>query len=323
MTSAPHLSSEDRAEYGRLLDEALRTAHERPELGAVGRLLTAEQLRGMALDAIAFVAQTAAAEHERYAALRDALRAPRPLSLAEALPAARSAARGTPQGAAADDDETGATRVSVLGDPDRTGSGVVAAIAVLVPVLAAIAAVIFLLVGYLLEAVGALHDLSDSFVGVGWFFAAVMALGAIAAGAALVVMALRNGATQIRSDGGTEPPELAEAREAWRVALVEKGIVPFLRDSLRMAEADEEGDDAESGDAQRRGGGPHGRAAGTQTRPPAGQGRAGTPQQLPRFGYSRPDFSSPGDGRGGGNRPRYSSPDFTSPDYGGPEHQPE
>ncbi|GAA3094311.1 hypothetical protein GCM10020254_44320 [Streptomyces goshikiensis] len=49
MTSAPHLLSEDRPEFDRLLDEALRTAHDRPELATLGERLNAEQLRTMAM----------------------------------------------------------------------------------------------------------------------------------------------------------------------------------------------------------------------------------------------------------------------------------
>jgi hypothetical protein len=340
MTSAPHLSSEDRVEYRRLLDEALRTAHERPELTAVGRLLTAEQLRSTALDAIAIVVQAAAAEHERYAAVRSELRAPRPLPVRESLPSARTAR----QGARSDSPSADAPRASLLSDPSGTGAGIVAAVAVLVPVLAAIAAVIFLLVGYLLKAVSATRALADSLVGVGWFFAAVMALGIVVAGTGLVVTALRNGATQSRATGDTEPRQLAEAREAWRIALLEKGIVPFLRDALGAAEADAGAGSPQAGGGDRAGGdraggdraggdragggpaggGPGGGGTGLQTRPHTDPGRgAQAPHPLPKIGYSRPDFTSPGDDRGSARRPRYSSPDFTSPEYGGPEHQPE
>ncbi len=49
MNSVPqHLLSEDRQEYERILDEALRSAPpHRPELAATGRRLTTEQLRTM------------------------------------------------------------------------------------------------------------------------------------------------------------------------------------------------------------------------------------------------------------------------------------
>jgi hypothetical protein len=89
---------------------------------------------------------------------------------------------------------------------------------------------------------------------------------------------------------------VAQARDAWREALLERGIVPFLREAL----AD-----------------PAGATALQHTAPPAPTSR------IPQLGYDRPGFSSPDDGAHRGTRPSYSSPDWSSPDFGGPEHQPE
>ncbi|GAA3723119.1 hypothetical protein [Streptomyces tremellae] len=294
MNSAPHLLGEDRADFERILDEALRAARDRPDLAAVGRQLTAHQLRGMALDAQSLIAQAAAPEYERYRELRAERRAPRPASPVPAPPSSAPVPRlpGT----------------SVLGDPATTGAGVAAIAAVLVPVLAAVAALIFLVAGYLLRGVGATRPLADALIAFGWFFASVMALGMLAAGVGLLVTALRNGSTQIRSAGALD--EVAQAREQWREALLERGIVPYLRRTLREAE------EAEARGGRRDGSDPD-RAS--RERPPA----PARDHQLPKIGYSRPDFSSPGDGATSGSRPRYASPDFSSPDYGGPDHQPE
>ena len=76
MNSAPHLLTEDRAEYERILDDALRNAHDRPDLAAVGQRLNAEQLRTMALNATALITTAAAAEYEHYVKIREELRAP-------------------------------------------------------------------------------------------------------------------------------------------------------------------------------------------------------------------------------------------------------
>ncbi|CAM5505226.1 Putative transmembrane protein OS=Streptomyces sp. ACT-1 OX=1609288 GN=SACT1_3948 PE=4 SV=1 [Streptomyces griseus subsp. griseus] len=84
------------------------------------------------------------------------------------------------------------------------------------------------------------------------------------------------------------------AREAWRHALLERGILPFLRDALA---------DPTAGPAART---PH-----------------RSPHRIPKVGYSRPDFSGPDDGPAAGPRPTFTSPDFTSPDFGGPEHRPD
>jgi hypothetical protein len=85
------------------------------------------------------------------------------------------------------------------------------------------------------------------------------------------------------------------ARAAWREALLERGILPFLREALVD---------------------PSSAAALHHTSP-------STPvSRIPHLGYDRPGFTSPEDGDRG-SRPSFSSPDYTSPDFGGPEHQPE
>ncbi|MGQ4515029.1 hypothetical protein [Streptomyces sp. DW26H14] len=342
MKSAPHLLVEDRAEFERALDEALRNAHERPELAAIGRHLTANQLRGMALDAQSLIAQSAAPEYEHYREVREETRGSRPLPVREkpspsgprSFVSTDSSLSSSAASAASSMSSASAPRMprtSVLGDPAATGAGIVAVVAVLVPVLAAIAAVIFLLAGYLLKALGPAHPLDDALISFGWFFASVMALGILAGGIGLVITALRNGSTQIRSlgTGGTEEAgELAEAREEWRTALLERGIVPYLRRTLR--EAEESVAPPSPGPSA-----PSAPSAATEPRtssaPRAASGadrggeqsRQSQGHQLPKMGYSRPDFSSPGEGASSGSRPRYASPDFSSPDYGGPDHQPE
>lgn len=80
MNSAPHLLNEDRPEFERILDEALRTAPDRPDLAAVGQRLNPEQLRTMALNATALITAAAAAEYQNYVKVRSDLRAsPRPV----------------------------------------------------------------------------------------------------------------------------------------------------------------------------------------------------------------------------------------------------
>lgn len=60
MNSAPHLLSEDRADFERILDDVLRNAHDRPDLTSVGERLNTEQLRTMALNATAPITTAAA-----------------------------------------------------------------------------------------------------------------------------------------------------------------------------------------------------------------------------------------------------------------------
>ncbi|MFD3544997.1 hypothetical protein ACFWUW_05135 [Streptomyces sp. NPDC058655] len=264
MTSAPHLLTEDRPEFDRLLDEALRTAPDRPELAAIGERLNAEQLRTMAMGASALLTGAAAAEYDHYVKVRGER---------------RDELLSTPGSAAEEND----------GQGDGAGAGAV--VAVLAPVLAGTAMLIFLLVGYSLKMIEPEPAFAETMLTAGWLFGALTVAGLLCAVVGLLVTAVRNSATEVVADE-TEavPDEVARAREAWRNALLERGIMPFLRDAL----ADP--------------------SAGPGFRSPRGRGG-----RIPSLGYTAPDFTSPGT-PSEGPRPGYASPDFTSPDFGGPEH---
>ncbi|MFF4365236.1 hypothetical protein [Streptomyces sp. NPDC001594] len=274
MTSGPHLLTEDRPEFDRLLDEALRTADERPELAALGERLNAEQLRTMALSAIALLTAAAAAEYAHYVKVREELRD-------EVL-----SGRATTDEYTADGGD---------GQDDGGGAGVSAVVAVLAPVLAGTAMLIFLLVGYCLKAIDPEPAFARTMLTAGWLFGGLTVVALVFAVVSLLVAALRNSSTEVAAEESVQiPDDLARAREAWRNALLERGIMPFLRDAL----ADP--------------------TAGTGYPVPRTPGAG----RIPQLGYTRPDFSSPSDGASGA-RPGYSSPDFTSPDFGGPEHRPD
>ncbi|MCH0538811.1 hypothetical protein I3F58_04410 [Streptomyces sp. MUM 203J] len=210
MKSAPHLLPEDRADYERLLDEVLRTAQDRPELAAVGQRLNNEQLRTMAMDASAVISTAAAAEYDHFVRVR--------------------AEHRRPSGVA--------VMASVLGgsgDETARGAGIGVVITVLAPVLAGVAALVLLLVGYVLKLLDPPPQVADPLVTAGWFFAAVTAAGLLTAAIGLLVTALRNRSTEVHATqepGGDLPDEISRAREAWRHALVERGILPFLRTVL-------------------------------------------------------------------------------------------
>ncbi|MEU5087169.1 hypothetical protein [Streptomyces sp. NPDC021356] len=281
MNSVPqHLLIEDRQEYERLLDEALRSAPHHLEPGTAGQRLNTEQLRTMALDATALITAAAATEYHHYVKVREDLRRPAPAVPASVRESDTAESAGAAAGIAA-----------TVGEAvEPSGAGAAAVVAVLAPVLAGVAAALFLLVGYILKMLDPAPAFAQSLVTVGWVFGAVTAAAILAAGAALLLTALRN-----RPSPGTAPhEELVQARAAWQEALLERGILPFLREALAAS----------------------GSVTPYRTDPSAPSGR------MPHLGYGRPGFSSPGDGVPG-PRPSYSSPDFTSPDFGGPEHQPE
>ncbi|MFF9770183.1 hypothetical protein ACF1GT_27015 [Streptomyces sp. NPDC014636] len=285
MNSVPqHLQSEDRQEFERLLDEALRSAPQRPELAAVGQRLNPEQLRTMALNASALITAAAATEYQYYVEIRDGLRHP---ALSTSATITNSE---VPESGSAD---TGL--VTALGEAaESTGAGAIAVIAVLAPVLSGTAAAIFLLVGYILKVLDPGHTLARTLLTTGWVFGVMTAATILVAAVGLLLTALRNSSTADARARDTANEELSRARDAWRDALLERGILPFLREAL-----------AEPGTAVVR-----------PTAPPAPTGR------IPRLGYDRPGFSSPDNGTAS-DRPSFTSPDYTSPDFGGPEHRPE
>ncbi|MEW2630199.1 hypothetical protein AB0903_00680 [Streptomyces sp. NPDC048389] len=270
MNSAPHLLNEDRVEYQRVLDETLRNAHERPDLATVGLRLNAEQLRTMALNATALITASAAAEYEHYVKVRREMRT---LTTATSV------------------------RASPVGDSSEGGgAGFAAVIAVLAPVLAGTAAAIFLLVGYILKMLNPTPSFAEALLTAGWFFGALTAAAILVAAVGLLLTALHNGAAQVAEEApaGGLPDEVSRAKDAWRHALLERGILPFLRAALADPSAD-----------------------------PASTGPPRPVNHLPKVGYSGPEFSSPADGAASGRRTTFTSPDFTSPDFGSPEHQPD
>jgi len=288
MNSVPqHLLSEDRQEYERILDEALRSAPHRPELAAVGQRLNPEQLRTMALNATALIAAAASTEYQHYVKVREELRQPAP-----STPPVREGSTNS-----SDPGTSAVGLATTMGEVAETaGAGVAAVVAVLAPVLAGTAAAIFLLVGYILKMLDPEPGIAQTLLTTGWVFGAITAASILVAAVGLLLAALRNGASSLQAGvQGERSEEVDRAREAWHDALLERGIMPFLREAL----ADP------------------GTAALGRTQPSAPINR------MPQLGYNRPGFSSPDGGPTAGPRPSYSSPDFSSPDFGGPDHAPE
>ncbi len=272
MNSAPHLLTEDRPEFERVLDEALRAAAETP--AANGTRLSSEQLRTMALSATAAISACAAAEYDHYLRVREAQRA-----LVPAPPRA----------------DTGhATAGGGAGD-NSGGAGLFAIVAVLTPILAGTAALIFLLVGYVLAAMDPEPALAAPLRTAGWLFLAIAGAGVLAGTVGLVLTALRDGSSAIRATGNDDPAEVMAARDAWLTALLERGMLPFLREAQASSARADSGAEP-----------PRSKGASADDRPRMPHG----------LGYSRPGFSSPGGEEPDSRPPRFSSPRYSSPDFG-------
>ncbi|KOV59796.1 membrane protein [Streptomyces sp. NRRL WC-3618] len=289
MNSVPqHLLNEDRQEYERILDEALRSAPHRPELAAVGQRLNPEQLRTMALNATALITVAASTEYQHYVKVRDELRHPAPSTPASVHDSGSTESGTNTLGLAATLGEAAA---------EPAGAGAVAIVAVLAPVLAGTAAAIFLLVGYILKMLDPEPAFAKTMLTTGWVFGAVTAAAILVAAVGLLLTALRNSPEAEEAGAyGELTEEVAQAREAWREALLERGILPFLCDALAAP----------------------GTAA--MKRKPTTEPTTG---RMPQLGYNRPGFTSPDGGATTSHRPSFTSPDFTSPDFGGPDHPPE
>ncbi|NEA44633.1 hypothetical protein [Streptomyces sp. SID11385] len=301
MNSAPHLLPEDHPEFERVLDEALRQAVPRPAAPDPDGQLPATRLKALALGSAGLIAATAAPEYRHYVRVREDLRIRTAGDTGQAEVPVRA--------------QEGGGLAAALGEvTEASGAGAVAVVAALTPVLAGVAAVVLLLIGYLLRLVDSEHVIGDALLTAGWIFAVLAAAAILIAGVALLLAALRNGATALPADPRrprtAEPdPETAEIHRAladWQHALLEKGFLPFLQEHADLLERD--------------GQSPPGEEAPEQDDPV--HSRSG-PSRMPRLGYHRPGFSGPEADGEAASRPRYSSPDFSSPDFGGPEHRPE
>jgi hypothetical protein len=287
MDTAPRLRAEDRPEFEKILNSVLRTEEIQGALRGLPTGLNSEQLRTRVLRAADTVATAAAAEYGVYLAL-------------QARASSGAAGYGSPE-----------ARGPVAGRQPSPGAAIRRAdlaplLAVLVPFLAGIAALLFLVLGYGLGAVGAGLAISGPLITAG-LVAGAVSVAALAIGlAGLLVTALRGGS--VARVGGSAQARLAEARKSWLHALRERAVLPYVREQL----AD------------------HMQAAGGGAAEPSestGGGGVNLVRGRPRLGYSRPAFAGPGpsgltDENGdesrapGTDAARFTSPGFTS--YQGP-----
>ncbi|MFD0400017.1 hypothetical protein ACFVHI_18300 [Kitasatospora sp. NPDC127121] len=190
------LPQQDRADFETELGRALAGSQVRAALRAVGdEGPGVERLRRCARENAEFVLAAAAPEYERYAALR----------------ADQDAVARLPV------DEPGRQRVS----------GWWGVLGVIVPIIAGVAAAILLLLGYALGLADDAEVLGHALVGAGWVAAGVAAVSLLVGGLGLLGAASRSRSAESGGEAGVLG-ELGLARDAWRSALAERGLVPFL-----------------------------------------------------------------------------------------------
>ncbi|MGW5250538.1 hypothetical protein ACWEQN_43660 [Streptomyces sp. NPDC004129] len=125
--------------------------------------------------------------------------------------------------------------VGAQGGEARGSGGLLPVLAVLVPSLAAVSTAVFLVAGYGLRAFGGRPYIGDGLITAGLIAAAVTAGGLIGDFAYVLVAAARN-----RSDGQGDAldgsaSEVMRVREEWELALLERGVMPFLLGCLEEA----------------------------------------------------------------------------------------
>ncbi|MER7793527.1 hypothetical protein [Streptomyces sp. NPDC097640] len=251
------LQREDRSDFEEVLRQALNTAEIRAALrnGSAGGP-GLEALHSQALADAASIAAAAAAEYRDYVQLR-------------------AAARPSALSGETTEEDTGAAPRPARGNGPG-GRGLLPALAVLTPVLATTATAVFLLLGYLMGLSDSQERLADTLLTAAWTTAVIAAVTTVSGAVWLFTTAARH---------RTTPPErqyerVAAARGTWRRALLERGVLPYLRERL----------------------------------PRNGPARTAEPARRPRLGYSSPDFAAPDFAS-----PDYASPDYASPDYATPD----
>ncbi|MFE3269669.1 hypothetical protein [Streptomyces sp. NPDC059215] len=190
--------------FERVLDRALHSPEIMAAMERADAADTREHLRREALEARVPLSRTAAAEYARYLGLR--------------TPAGRSPHTSGPEGPA---------RAVV-----HAQEGSVSVSTLLLPSLGVVATGVYVLSGFDLHALDVRPHLNDGLIMV------VVILAAVTAGAALGDL-LWSMATRRRPAPQDREPGGAEARQAcldWQLALLERGLIPFLLGRLEGPE---------------------------------------------------------------------------------------
>ncbi|MFF8021276.1 hypothetical protein ACFZDJ_09115 [Streptomyces sp. NPDC007896] len=191
--------------FERVLDQALNSRRISDALERSAGTLNREQLRTRALRERTAIAAVAAVEYRAY-------------TESKALAAEQTGERDS------------------NGNGNTGGGGLLPVLAVFVPSLSAVAAAVFLVSGLALRAFGGRPYIGAGLLTAGFVAAAVAVGGAVADLACLLVAAAHNRSAVDDGAPAGEDAEVKRAREAWQLALRERGMMPFLL--ARLDEAD-------------------------------------------------------------------------------------
>lgn len=202
MTGVPGLAPEDREDFERVLRQALDRGDIRSALGTDRTGRAATRLRIRARSAAEEIATAAEEEYRAYRAAREAAggRSPVPRS-------GRAAAHGT--------------------------AGLL--LAVLTPLVSATASAVLLLIGFGLRLAAPAAEFGSSVITAGWTLALLAVLTSGLSVGVLVRSGLRGRTEPAAPQEPAGAPGASDrARERWRQALLERGVLPWLRRELAV-----------------------------------------------------------------------------------------
>ncbi|MEU5341341.1 hypothetical protein AB0H18_10985 [Streptomyces sp. NPDC020766] len=210
MAGPPRLRPEDRADFEDVLRRALSTTDIRTALLADPTSAAATRLRAQALRAVDEITAAAGDEYGEYLAARSTVE------------------HGRESRTSVEDN-----RQSRPASP----GALLPALATLTPPIAATAAAVLLVVGYGLRLADTQGPMGGSLVTAGWVFALIAAASTLAGLTALLCTALRT--RPRRGDRtGASARNLHHARARWQRALLERGVLPYLRRQLTATRFD-------------------------------------------------------------------------------------
>ncbi|MGA6225040.1 hypothetical protein ACPESV_32450 [Streptomyces umbrinus] len=220
MAGPTRLRPEDRADFEDVLRQALSTTDIRTALLADPTSAAATRLRAQALRAVDEITAAASDEYREYLAARTVVERGR-----------RSRTAGEPG-------RQSGTTVEHDRQSQPAGPGaLLPALAALTPPIAGTAAAVLLVLGYSLRLADAQGPMGGSLVAAGWVFALIAVASTLAGLTALLCTALRTRPGH-GDRTGASARNLHHARARWQRALLERGMLPYLRRQLAATRFD-------------------------------------------------------------------------------------